>query len=659
MKRLTLITALAFSLLLNVPTSAAPAARETWTSVRSKNFFLVGNASEREIKQVATRLEQFRDVFTRLLPRANFNVPVPTTVVVFKSDSSYKPYKPLYQGKPANVAGYFQPGPDVNYITLTTEQADENTYDVIFHEYVHLLVNNTLANTPLWFNEGLAEYYSTFDVTDDDKKAWIGKTKSYHLRLLREQKLLPLQTLFAVDHNSSLYNERNKQSIFYAESWALVHYLLLGNNGEHAKQLTRFLDMLAGGGTRVEDAFQQAFQTDFATIEKELRQYIQRDTHPAVTATFERKLEFDAEMQSAPLSEAEAQSYLGDLLLHINRLDDAEARLQQALALDPKLSIAESSLGILRLRQRRFNEAREALQKAIEADSQNYLAHYYYAYALSRVAMNENEMVSRYTPEDVAAMRTALRKAIELKPSFPESYHLLAFVNLVANERLDEAVELIKSALKLSPGNQTYMLVLAQVYMQKRDFESARRILTPMSHSSSADPGLRAMAESLLQTITSMQEAAARYSSRRTEEKESPSSPALKKRETVDAAVDAQSQNSSPAYDPSAALREALRPPQEGEKRVQGILVRIDCDAKGIVFTVRLGSGLIKVHTTKFEDMDISTYVPEVSGDITCGARQQENVVVLTYRPSAAGRSRYDGEGVALEFVPKGFTLEK
>src|SRR5437762_12523900 len=120
MKRLTapLVAVLAL-FVLALPASAA-ASKDTWLSVRSKNFLLIGNASEKEIRQVGTRLEQFRDVFLRLFPRAADGDVLPTTVVVFKNHSSYRPFKPLYQGKPQdNVAGYFQPGTDVNYITLT------------------------------------------------------------------------------------------------------------------------------------------------------------------------------------------------------------------------------------------------------------------------------------------------------------------------------------------------------------------------------------------------------------------------------------------------------------------------------------------------------------------------------------------------------------
>src|SRR5882762_9461928 len=179
--------ALGIALALFVAGAARSAtAKDTWTSVHSKNFTLVGNASEKDIRLVANRLEQFRNVFGLLFPTITMNSPVPTTVIVFKSDSSYKPFKVN-----PNVAGYFQPGEDVNYITLTSEKSsDEQPYRTIFHEYVHLLVENTMGGTvPLWFNEGLAEYYSTFDITDENRKVILGDLVRNHVLYLREQKL--------------------------------------------------------------------------------------------------------------------------------------------------------------------------------------------------------------------------------------------------------------------------------------------------------------------------------------------------------------------------------------------------------------------------------------------------------------------------------------
>jgi hypothetical protein len=125
---------------------------------------------------------------------------------------------------------------------LTTElNGSQDAFSVIFHEYTHLLVNNTFKNAPVWFNEGLAEYYSTFKITDD-RKITLGTPIGNHVYLLRDSKMLPLRTLFEVDHKSPHYNESKKQGIFYAQSWALMHYLLIGKTGFVAP-LTRFLEL--------------------------------------------------------------------------------------------------------------------------------------------------------------------------------------------------------------------------------------------------------------------------------------------------------------------------------------------------------------------------------------------------------------------------------
>jgi hypothetical protein len=123
-------------------------AKDNWINVRSKNFNLIGNAGEKEIRQVATRLEQFRETFRQLFPRARFNQTIRTNVVVFKNDSSYRPFKPKRaDGKPDDgIAGYFQPGEDINYITLSTEGEKEDTYGTIFHEYVHFLLDTNFGN---------------------------------------------------------------------------------------------------------------------------------------------------------------------------------------------------------------------------------------------------------------------------------------------------------------------------------------------------------------------------------------------------------------------------------------------------------------------------------------------------------------------------------
>src|SRR6185503_13128102 len=105
----------AFALALLVASSAA--AKDKWINLRTKNFNVISNASEDDTRKVALKMEQFCAITSKL-----FNIkstsPVPLTVVVFKNDSSFKPFKPLYNGKPANVSGYFQRNEDENMMAL-------------------------------------------------------------------------------------------------------------------------------------------------------------------------------------------------------------------------------------------------------------------------------------------------------------------------------------------------------------------------------------------------------------------------------------------------------------------------------------------------------------------------------------------------------------
>src|SRR5206468_1406889 len=218
---------------------------------------------------------------------------IPTVVVVFKDDMAFRPFKPLYNGKPANVAGYFEAGNDVNFIALT---GDSNTPHTIYHEYVHSLTKDGKSPLPLWAGEGLAEFYSTLETEAGGKEVLVGKPVSEHIAALNTYPLMPFDSLLAVDRGSPFYNEQTKQGIFYAQ--------------------------------------------------------------------------------------ARAPFYLGDLLLHTNRLQEAETFLQKAIMLDSAFPGSYASMGLLRIRRQRHDEALPFLTRAVESDSTNYIAHYYYAMML-------------------------------------------------------------------------------------------------------------------------------------------------------------------------------------------------------------------------------------------------------------------------------------
>jgi FimV-like protein len=642
MKRIAISLAISVCLLLVVSQHTPVAAKDTWVSVRTKNFSMLGNASEQEIRRVALKLEQFREAFTNIFPNIQFNTPVPTTVIVFKSDSSYAPFKPG-----ANIAGYFQSGPDVNYITLTTEvRGAQDPFTVIFHEYTHLLVNNTFSDAPVWFNEGLAEYYSTFSITDDQKVV-LGSPIGSHVYRLRESKMLPLKTLFEVDQKSPHYNERNKQTIFYAQSWALMHYLIVGKEGR-AEKLGKFLE-LAGTKMPKEQAFQQAFGVPYETVEKDLRNYVKQDRYNVVRGHFEKKLELDTSTEATKLTDAEVQAYLGDLLLHSNRAD-AYTYLEKAVKLDPNLAMAHASLGMAYFREGKVDQAHASLERAVAANSQNYLAHYYYAFTLSRSGPNGGPTVAGYPADVSAKIREHLEKAIALRPDYPESYSLLAFINLVTRKDIDESIASLKKLLVSLPGRHDLTFMLAQLYLEKGDGKLARELLEQVAKSS-AEEDVRQGAASLLAQISSIEKAK--------DEAVAEDSPDDKKSApALVSAAPVVSETRTPPPDPSSYLREVLRQPEQGETQLQGTLLKLECEGKSIVFVVQTGTALLRLRAASFDDVELTTYDTSVKGEITCGERKPANAVVVAFAANTDKKLKIDGVLKSIEFVPADFKLK-
>jgi tetratricopeptide (TPR) repeat protein len=634
MRRHIVTFAFAFALFVAVwPRFAArpgSAARDVWLKAQSARFTLIGDASEKEIRDVGMRLEQFREAFSQISSQifspSVSDSSVPITVVVFKNDSAYRPFKPLHQGKPADVAGHFQSSGDVAYIALAAGRGGGNPYAVIFHEYVHALTSGgPLPATPgaplptplpTWISEGLAEYFSSFEVTGAGKNGRLGAAIASHVRLLGERQLIPLETLLGVDQTSPFYVDADKKSLFYAESWALTHYLLRPSG--RRLQFRQFINALAQGKP-ADLSFKQAFQTGYAAIEQELRSYIAQGLYPAEDVTFARQLGFKAEMKTAALSEAEVQAYLGDMLWRIHRSVDGEAFLNRALSLDPRLALAHQSLGTLRLRQNRYAEARRHFRRAIEAGSQDYLAHYYYALAIHREQVDENQYVSDLPEESVKEMRAALRLARQLNPDFADTYRLLAFINLIRGEDLDEAIDLINRAISLAPHREDIVYTLAQIQLRRKDYAAARRTASALAGGSSKSD-VRERANSMLENIAKIEEQLAQ----------------MKAEGETRAA-----QSSAPA--PGRRF--------QGDQ-VRGLLTRIDCDDAGVTLTVKTESRSFKFRTTQASQLILVRYTPDVPTSMICGPINPAKPVIVTYRGPAQSRAAdLDGEPIGVEFV--------
>ncbi len=637
-----------FLLLILVFLQTAVLAKDEWLRARSKNFSLIGNAEEKDIRAVALKLEQFREALQRVLGKYNFNSPIPTTVIVFKSAADYKPFKP----KKANgetkdiISGTFQSGEDVNYITLSAEGNDsEKIYNIIFHEYTHFLIHNNLGESkiPPWYDEGLAEYFETI-LIENDLKITLGRKQNDLLALLRQNALIPFETFFNIDNYSLHRQGDDGVGLFYAQAWVLTHYLKQGKNGLRNLQHDKFLELVMAG-KNPKTAFAEAFETDYATLENELREYIKQDFFPVSDISLKEKLTFETEITSAPITEAEKEAYLGDLLFHSGRTPEAESYLQNALKLNPDLSMAQTSMALVKLQQEDFEAAQKYLEKAVAADSTNYLAHFNYAYVLSRQGMSEFGFVSEYSARLAEIMRESLRNAIELNPNFAESYDLFAFISIVRNDEIDEAIEYQNAALKIAPGNQWYLIHQAELLMRKEDFAKARNIAAKVLQTA-GDKELKVYAQNALRIIISTEAA---YDEIRNHKK-------LPHNYVMDLKLTDEELARLRARQMLESLNEALYKPKENEKRILGVLIQIECRTSEMIYLIKVEDKILKLRSASFESVRLMAYNPVMAdGQIGCGEIGKESIAVINYRPAENIKTKTSGELVSIEFVPASF----
>jgi Tfp pilus assembly protein PilF len=388
---------------------------------------------------------------------------------------------------------------------------------------------------------------------------------------------------------------------------------------------------------------------------------VKQDRYNVLNGHFKNKLELDTNVAAAPLSEAEAQAYLGDLLLHSYR-KDAYTYLEKAIKLDPNLAMAHASLGMAYFREGKVAEARASLERAVSLSSQNYMAHYYYAFTLSRLGPDGAPVT--FTPELLAKIREHLQKAIELRPDFMESYNLLAFVSLVTGDNVEGAIASMKRALEVAPGRADFSLTLAQLYARSGDFKQARQMLEQIAKSNAEDH-IRQSSEMILKQLQTMEENNARYEeAKKFAAANSNRVPGLVTVSSDPVGAPVPSAGSPPTITPappsdaSSYLREVLRAPGAGETQIQATLLRIECDAKGIFFVVQTASGVLRLRTASFDEIEITTYDTSVKGDITCGERKPANSVVVDYLPTPDKRLKTDGVIKSIEFVPADFKLK-
>jgi len=270
--------------------------------IESENIVLYGDVDEGAARDIVRELEIYRRTIFALVQKKP--QPSETKLTIYSFDSS-RPLAKYFGNK--GTAGLYTTGTDGPiFFTSIKKSYRDDTFEeqVAKHEFSHHVLHKIVADDfPRWYDEGFANYLSTFKIEGDVIS--IGAPTIGHGGALERQRWMsPEDVLRSVrlypwakkgEGRSQLVNS------FYAQSWLYVHYMQ--NNPEFGSALPDYLERLKRNADPLE-AFEGAFGISVKDFHNRAKKYFGANAFPVVQ--FKAEAEFLAvDMVTYELSEAE------------------------------------------------------------------------------------------------------------------------------------------------------------------------------------------------------------------------------------------------------------------------------------------------------------------------------------------------------------------
>ena len=617
------------ALFLVVPAQAAQPAKIKWIRVSSDHFSVLSNADEKKAREVAVRLEQMRGVFGQLLFRRKLNMSEPLEIIALRSDKEYAEVAPIRQGQPTSAPGFFLSGPDRNYIVLNLFEPEN--WLAVSHQFAHLFLTYNYPPTQPWFDEGFAEYFSSLRLVNNQAQIGgdpeLGVTWNEDIlgdpvqkrnppksltELLTTPVWLATPDLFSMHDYVSGYQEGTHHSLFYAQSWMVVHYLL---NKNKLPETGTYFDLVQNQGASVPDAIQQAYGMSVAQFDQAVKDYFKSLT-PLFLALDASKLPdtktFDLSSpvyqvshfattqdsenigtSTSQVSDAEAQAAVAEMATRLpEHRQQATAQLQ-AIIDDPKSenAIAHRALAWVHMQKKEFDQADAELTEAAQIDPKDPWVRYYSALMKYQQAQLNGQIPG------IANMMQDLRAVIDWNPDFAEAHNMLAMSRLQGGGN-NSAMDAMRPAIQLSPRSETYLLNLVRIYFALKKWDDATALLNRLR--ASTNPQVAHAARKDLEDLPTLK----KYGILPQPEAPAPpveassKHPAAQSKQNSQQGDDDSDSESSPA--PAADPKPDTRP----VKFLKGTLISVDCSkTPAAVLTVSSAGTTLKLRTADYKSL--------------------------------------------------------
>ena len=521
-----------------------------WLEVHSTHFTVITDAGEKKGREVALRFEQMRAAFGMLLGKERLVQPVPLTILALKNDKPYYQLAPLMHVsgnasgpsnpgqsnnasgalQPIDVPGFFLPGDDQDFIVLNL--LEDESWRAVAHDFAAMLLNYNYPPAQGWFDEGIAEYFSTIHV--DNKHVEMGSdpllvpTVAKDLAasqqetpsaksltdLLAKEVWLPLPDLFAMKPDPSVRNQDTPRTLYYAESWMVIHYLL---HEQKLPETGAYFNLVLNQHVPVEDAIQKAYGISSAQMEKTLKDYFHAQT--GVTSFPAPVGPDDSAITVKPFPEDDERALYAEIAIRIPERRDAGLQQLHALASTPNLAdkkfesknqekrpgedpnllpsnalgsaVAHRILAWDHIQHGEFEEATTEMADASALNPRDMWLRYYLSVLKYREAQSKHAEM-----QGLPNMMLDLKAVLEWYPEFANAYDLLALAHN-AGGGPSAAMQAERAAINLSPREELYTYHLAQIYVNGKKWEASDVLFARLKASN--NPQIVALASELME----------------------------------------------------------------------------------------------------------------------------------------------------------------
>jgi len=339
----------------------------------------------------------------------------------------------------------------------------------------------------MWLDEGLAEYWGGSDI--DNKEGRVGMADPAQLRVLRQSPFLPISTLVSIDASSPLYNTKEHAGMFYAESWAIVHYFSLAPEVRDQHLLDKYLAALQATDDPIEAA-NRSFG-DLKKLGEKLEAYTRQSAFLYQRISVKSSVS-EKDFAARHLNQAEGLVIQADYLVHTNHLPEAIEILHEAEKMDTKAPRLHDELGYYHFVKADLDNSLKEFDMAIAEDPNDATAYYYKASIPYRK--------SGYDSENIPQIIANLQRVISLQPNFAPAHAFLCIAYTQSAETKRKALAEAKTAMDLEPGNLAYFIDGGRALIATNDLAKAKKV-ADTAQKLATWPRDRAMAANFQKTI--------------------------------------------------------------------------------------------------------------------------------------------------------------